>query len=77
MFRDEISVIAPHNNRKPTILILCSFEFTPLQMHSLFSRLREAARIFCESKVSEKKMIFFFYFAKAFLSVNKFQKKIF
>ena len=69
-------VIAPHNNQKPTILMLCSIGFSPLRMHLLFSRSREAARIFRESKITDKK-INFFYFAKISLSVNKFRKKIY
>ena len=37
---DEIRVIVSHmpNKKKTTILILCSFVFNPLQIHSLFSR---------------------------------------
>ena len=40
VIRDEIRVIAPHMlNQKTTILILCSFVFSPLRILSLFSRL--------------------------------------
>ena len=37
---DKIRVTVPHmpNTKKTTILILCSFVFNPLQIHSLFSR---------------------------------------
>ena len=41
VFCHEIRVIAPHMpSQKSTILILCSFVFSPLRIYSLFSRLK-------------------------------------